>query len=102
MNIYCICLLLLLALLTCSEGPQHTKLFDPSVCPIELNSTIAQLGVLAPGLPQNEVFRNDLPQNEVFRSDLPQYEVFRSDLPQNEVFRSDLPQTEVFKFILPQ
>jgi hypothetical protein len=78
MNIYCICLLLLLALLTCSEGPQHTKLFDPSVCPIELNSTIAQLGVLAPGLPQNEVFRSDLPQTEVFKFILPQTEVFKS------------------------
>jgi hypothetical protein len=53
------------------------------------------LGVLAPVLPQNEVYRIALPQNEVFETVLPQKEVFKIVIPQNEVDRSVLPQNGV-------
>jgi hypothetical protein len=100
MRIYYLCLLLLIALLAYTEHPKPSDTHDPSICLLDLNSSFAQLGVLAPVvLPQNEVFRNDLPQTEVFRNDLPQTEVFRNDLPQTEVLRIDLPQTEAFKSV---
>jgi len=81
MNIFYLRLLLLVLLSAYSEGPQHAKTpdsLDPSVVTLDLNSSFAQLGVLASVLPQNEVFRNILPQNEVFENILPQNEVFKS------------------------
>src|SRR6202451_1375586 len=81
MNFFYSFLLLLVVLSVYSEGPQHAKPPDPldsivvTVCP---NSSSVQLGVLAPVLPQNEVFRIVLPQNGVFRSS--------TILPQNGVF----------------
>ena len=53
-----------------SESPHHAKPPDSdttivTVCP---NSIFAQLGISAPVLPQNEVYKITLPQNEVFRS----------------------------------
>src|SRR6202142_4046535 len=90
MNFFYSFLLLLVVLSAYSEGPQHAKPPDPldstvvTVCP---NSSSVQLGVLAPVLPQNEVFRIGLPQNGVFRS--------RTILPQNEVFKIALPQNGV-------
>jgi len=89
MRIYYLYLLLLIALLAYTEDPKPSDTHDPSICLLDLNSSFAQLGVLAPVvLPQNEVFRNDLPQTEVFRNDLPQTEVLRIDLPQTEAFKS--------------
>src|SRR5882762_5089620 len=80
MHFYYFFLLLLVVLSAYSESPHHVKppdFLDPTsvtVCP---NSSSAQLGVLAPVLPQNEVYRIILPQNEVFRSVLPQNGVFK-------------------------
>src|ERR1700727_3549499 len=101
MHFYYFFLLLLVVLSAYSESPHHVKppdFLDPTsvtVCP---NSSSAQLGVLAPVLPQNEVYRIVLPQNEVYRIVLPQNGVFRSStiLPQNEVFKIALPQNGVF------
>ena len=90
MHFYYFFLLLLVVLSAYSESPHHVKppdFLDPTsvtVCP---NSSSAQLGVLAPVLPQNEVYRIVLPQNEVYRIVLPQNEVFKSVLPQNGVFK---------------
>src|ERR1700676_3898662 len=100
MNFYHISLLLLVVLSAYSEGPQHAKSPEPTVCS---NSSIS-LGVLAPILPQYEVFKftlpskvymSTLPPNEVFMSTLPS-KVYMSILPSNEVFMSTLPQNEVF------
>ena len=70
MHFYYFFLLLLVVLSAYSESPHHVKppdFLDPTsvtVCP---NSSSAQLGVLAPVMPQNEVFRSVLPQNGVFK-----------------------------------
>jgi len=62
-------LLLLVVLSAYSESSHHVKHpgflypIGDTVCP---NSSSAQLGILVPVLPQNEVFRTTLPQNEVF------------------------------------
>src|SRR6266481_8619105 len=81
MNFYHISLLLLVVLSAYSESPQHAKSLEPTVCS---NSSIS-LGVLAPILPQYEVFMFTLP-SKVYMSTLPQNEVFMSTLPLNEVF----------------
>ena len=104
------------------ESPQHGKPPDSldfllvAVCP---NSNSDSLGILAPVLPQGEMFGSVLPQNmvlpqnEVYRAVLPQHEVFGSvlqngvfmfefDLLQNEVFKFHLSQTEVNITVLPQ
>src|ERR1700691_5899678 len=105
MNYFYSFLLLLVVLSAYSESPQPSKppdSLDPTsvtVCP---NSSSAQLGVLAPVLPQNEVYRIVLPQNEVYRIALPQNEVYRFVLPQNGVFKNDLPQVEVNRTVLFQ
>src|SRR5882762_11024715 len=129
MNFYYIFLLLLVVLSAYSESPQYGKPPDSldstavTVCP---NSSSDSLGVLAPVLPQSEVFGSVqsqnmvLPQNEVNRIPVwPQSEIFGSQnmiLPQNEVYKifvlyqSDmfgsqnvvLPQNEVFKNVLLQ
>jgi hypothetical protein len=91
MNFYHISLLLLVVLSAYSEGPQHAKSPEPTVCS---NSSIS-LGVLAPILPQYEVFKFTLP-SKVYMSTLPSNEVYMSTLPLNEVFKSALPQNEVF------
>jgi hypothetical protein len=99
MNFYHISLLLLVVLSAYSGSPQHAKPPD-SLNPIRVinnTSSSAQLGILAPGLPQNEVYLSTLPQNEVFRIVLPQNGVFI--LPQNEVFTSTLPPNGVFKTV---
>jgi hypothetical protein len=106
MNFYYIFLLLLVVLSAYSESPQYGKPPDPfystavAVCP---NSSSNPLGVLAPALPQSEVFGSVQSQNMV----LPQNEVYRMFfLPQNEVFGSQnviLPHHEVYKiFVLSQ
>src|ERR1700729_2088135 len=100
MHFYYFFLLLLVVLSAYSESPHHAKppdFLDPigvTVCP---NSSSAQLGVFAPVLPQNEVYRIALPQNEVYRFVLPQNGVFKIDLPQVEVNRTVLFQSVMFK-----
>ena len=96
MNFYHISLLLLVVLSAYSEGPQHAKSPEPTVCS---NSSIS-LGVLAPILPQNEEFKFVLPQNEVYISVLPQNEVFVSVLLQIWVFEMGLVQTEINTTVL--
>ena len=61
------------------------------------DSRSAQLSVLAPGLPQNEVYMSTQPQNEVYENILPQIEVFQIVLPQPEMNNTDLSQNGVFK-----
>jgi len=97
--------LLLVLLSAYSEGPQYAKPPDPlhsTLVTVYPNSSSAQLGVLAPVLPQNEVFTIAPPQNGVFRTILPQNEVFKIAQPQNEVYRTVLPQNEVFGSVLLQ
>src|SRR6202051_632234 len=81
MHFYYFFLLLLVVLSAYSESPHLAKppdSLDPIGCP---NSSSAQLGVLAPVLPQNEVYRIALPQNEVYEFVLPQSRVFKIVLP---------------------
>jgi hypothetical protein len=96
MNIFYLWLLLVVVLSAYSEGP-HIKPLDslgPSVLAVDLNSTIAQLGVLVPVLPQNGALHN-LPQNGVLHN-LPQNEVLQN-LPQNEVSKSAYKIDSIFK-----
>src|ERR1700734_1761270 len=92
MIFYHISFLLLVVLSAYSESPQHAKPPDSpnsigvTICP---NSSTAQLGILAPVLPQIEVYKTVLPQNGLFRT----------ILPQNEVLKMVLPQTEVLKYV---
>ena len=94
MHFYYSFLLLLVVLSVYSESPQHAKAPDSfnstvvTVCP---SSSSTSLGILAPVLPQNEVFEIALPQNGVFEIVLPQNEVFEFVLPQNEVCRIVTP-----------
>jgi hypothetical protein len=100
MNYFYSFLLLLVVLSAYSESPQSSKPPDslnPTSVTVCTNSSSAQLGVLAPVLPQNEVYRIVLPQNEVYRFVLPQNGFFKLDLPQVEVNRTVLFQTVVFK-----
>ena len=98
MNFYYIFLLLLVVLSAYSESPQHGKPPDSldstvvAVCP---NSSFDSLGVLAPVLPQSEMFRTVLPLNEV--GSVLQNGVFKFILPQNGVSRnkSVLPQSSI-------
>ena len=99
MNFYCIILLLLVVLSAYSESPQYGKPLDPlstaaTVCP---NSSSDSLGVLAPVLPQSEVYKYYLlSQNEMFGSVQSQNMV----LPQNEVYKFlVLPQNGVFDIV---
>src|SRR6267154_917223 len=110
MNFYYSFLLLLVVLSVYSEGPQYAKPPDPldsSLVNGYPNSSSAQLGVLAPVLPQNEVYMFTQPQNEVHLSTQPQNEVYLSTQPQNEVFKIVLPQNKaltlsgVYNFFLP-
>ena len=98
MNFYYIFLLLLVVLSAYSESPQYDKPADSldltrvTVCP---NSSSDSLGVLAPVLPQSEVFGSVQSQNMV----LPQNGVYKIlVLPQNEVYSPFvLPQSEMFR-----
>ena len=105
MNYHYFFLLLLVVPPAYYESPQHTKPPD-SPDPIRLalcsNSSSTQLDILAPVLPQNEVFITTLPHNEVYKTILPHNEVFKIVLPQKGVVKTILPQNEVFKNVLPQ
>jgi hypothetical protein len=79
MHFYYFFLLLLVVLSGYSESPHYVKPPDSdttlvAVCP---SSSIAQLGILAPVLPQNEVYRTTQPHNEVYKNTLPQNGVFK-------------------------
>src|SRR6202046_5709856 len=94
MNFYYIFLLLLVVFSAYSESPQHGKppdTLDSTVVTVCPNSSSDSLGVLAPVLPQSEVFRSQnmiLPQNEVYKIVvLPQGGSQNVILPQNEVFQ---------------
>ena len=112
MNLYYIFLLLLVVFSAYSESPQHGKppdTLDSTVVTVCPNGSSDSLGVLAPVLPQSEVFRSQnviLPQNEVYKIVvLPQGEVIRSQnviLPQNDVFQIVPPQNGVNISVLPQ
>src|ERR1700677_3887880 len=106
MNYHYISLLLLVVLSAYSESLQYAKP-PPIGVTVYPDCSSAQLGILAPVLPQNEVYRPP-PQNEVYKNP-PQNEVYRIDLNQNEsvlsqlgVFENFIPQNEVLKFVLSQ
>ena len=88
MHFYYFFLLLLVVLSVYSESPQHAKAPDSfnstvvTVCP---NSSSTSLGILAPVLPQNEVFEIALPQNGVFEIVLSQIETDKTVLHQSNI-----------------
>jgi hypothetical protein len=91
-------LLLLVVLSVYSESLQHAKApdsFNSTVVTVHPSSSTIPLGILAPVLPQNEVFKIVLPQNEVSKITLPQNEVLKIILPPNEVLKIVLPQNEL-------
>ena len=65
----------------------------------------AQLGVLAPVLPQNEVYRIIPPHNEVYKPTPPHNEVYKNILPQNKALTLievlNLTLNGVFNYFLP-
>src|SRR6202167_1316827 len=110
MNYNCIFLLLLVVLSAYSESPQYANPpIEVTVYP-QFNS--AQLGILAPVLPQNEVYLTTPPHfevsktillhNEVYKITPPHIEVFKTIPPHNEVYKIPPPHIEVFKTTLPQ
>src|ERR1700683_3612558 len=105
MNYHYISLLLLVVLSAYSESLQYAKP-PPIGVTVYPDCSSAQLGILAPVLPQNEVYRIDLNKNEsvssqlgVFENVIPQNEVLKFVLSQTEVNRTVLPQNDVFKFV---
>jgi hypothetical protein len=108
MNFYYSFLLLLVVLSAYSEGPQYAIPPDPldsTLVTVYPNSSSAQLGVLAPVLPQNEVYKIALPQHEVYKVPLPQNEVSKIVLPHNKALTLsevlNLTLSGVFNFFLP-
>jgi hypothetical protein len=95
MNSHYFFLLLLVVLSTYSESPKYANPPNSSAIGVTVcsNSSSAQLGILAPVWPQNEVYKNP-PQYEVYKTP-PQYEVYKTP-PQYEVYKT-LPQYEVYK-----
>jgi len=99
-------LLLLLVLSGFFENLQHAKppgFLHTTRVIVYPKSGTAKLGILAPVLPQNEVYRNSLPQNEVYKIVLPHNEVLTSsevsNLTLSGVFNFFLPPNEVFKMV---
>ena len=91
MNFYYSFLLLLVVLSAYSESPPYAKPPDSTIVTVCPNNHTS-LGVLAPVLTQNEVYKSFLPQNEVYMSILPQIGMFQTEvnitvLPKNEVFQ---------------
>src|ERR1700735_1889354 len=81
-------LLLLVVLSAYSESPQHAKppdFPDPIAVTVCSNCSSAQLGILAPVLPQNEVFKIVLPQNGVFELSCPRMGCIELFCPRNIV-----------------
>ena len=82
-----------------SENPEPPDLLDLTVVAVCLNSSFDSLGVLAPGLSQNEMSGSVPSQHMV----MPQSEVFGSQnmiLPQNDVFSTVLLQNEAFEIAI--
>jgi uncharacterized membrane protein len=108
MNLYYLCLLLLLGLSVFPEGPQHAKPPNVSVSAVvsPVESSSALLGILALGLPQNEVFDRDriIPtHNGYIRTVLPQNEVFEIILAHNGYNMTVLPYFGYYKSVnLPE
>ena len=102
MNFFYSFLLLLVVLSGFSEHLQHANVPDFLHTPSCSNSSSAQLGILAPVLPQNEVYGITPPQNKVYRVTPPQNEVYRITSPQKEVYRITPPQNEVNRITPPQ
>jgi hypothetical protein len=80
MNLYYLCLLLLLGLSVFPEGPQHAKPPNVSVSAVvsPVDSSSALLGILALGLPQNEVFEIILAHNGYNMTVLPYFGYYKS------------------------
>ena len=91
MNIYYFWLLLLVVLSTYTEGPQLTKPLDTSVV-IASPEYSTPLGILALGLPQNEVLDLGI------SIPAPLWVYLAPELPQNEVLQN-LPQNGVLKSV---
>jgi hypothetical protein len=91
MNYSHIFLLLLVVLLTHFESPQYAKppIIEVTVYP---NSSLSQLGILAPVLPHNEVYKTPPPHHEVYKTIPPHIEVSKTTLPENEVYKIVLPK----------
>ena len=109
MNYNCIFLLLLVVLSAYSESPQYAN--PPIEVTVYPNCSSAQLGILAPVLPQNEVYlttpphfevsKTIPPHNEVYKITPPHFEVSKTIPPHNEVYKITPPHIEVFKTIPP-
>jgi hypothetical protein len=87
MHCHYLFLLLLVVLSVYSESPHHVKptdFLDPTSIAVCTNSSSAQLGILAPVLPQNEVYITFPPHNEVYETTMLQNEVGGIIVPQNE------------------
>ena len=88
-----------------SEGPQLSKppdIFDPTsvtVCP---NSSSIKLGILAPVLPQNEVFELVPAPSGVLNVVLIPSGMLNVVLVPSGMLKFALPQNEAFKLVLPQ
>ena len=104
MNLCYSILLLLLVLSGFSESLQHTKPPD-FLHTTRVVCDSSQLGVLAPVLPQNEVYRIIPPHNEVYKPTPPQNEVYKPIMPQNKALTSSevlkLTPSGVFNYFLP-
>ena len=96
MNLCYSFLLLLLVLSGFSESLQHAKPPD-FLHTTRVVCDSAQLGVLAPVLPQNEVYRITPPLNEVYKTILAQ----NKTLTLAEVFNFFLPPNGVLKIVTP-
>ena len=93
MNLCYSFLLLLLVLSGFSESLQHAKPPD-FLHTTRVVCDSAQLGVLAPVLPQNEVYRITPPLNEVYKPTPPLNEVYKTTPPHNEVYKTILAQNK--------
>jgi hypothetical protein len=104
MHFYYLFLLLLVVLSAYSGGSHHVKSpdsLDPTSVAVCTNSNSAQLGILAPVLPHNEVYKTTLPQNEVYKIALPQNEaeLNKTVLPQIRVFKIDAANCQLFDMV---
>jgi len=99
MNYNCIFLLLLVVLSAYSESPQYAN--PPIEVTVYPNCSSAQLGILAPVLPQNEVYLTTPPHFEVSKTIPPHNEVYKITPPHFEVSKTIPPHIEVSKTIPP-
>jgi hypothetical protein len=103
MNYIYIFLLLLVIFSAYAESPQYAQppLIEATIYP---NSSFAQMGILAPVLPHNEVYKTTPPHNAVYKTP-PHNEVYKTP-PHNEVYTPPLnevytpPLNEVYNLLL--